>query len=155
MLKEHFLKFDSTEKLHCELANIMLISSESSNYLYCYCKNNDKQCDLCDLVHFLCSTENLIDGLPPAKFLKFYHSSREKLESFRNRIFPFFEMIDHSCSYALDLFNKECGWVYKDIQEGSYLTMTLTEIIDSDKELVKNNPHLFDRKFLKEHPEHY
>ena len=89
MLKEHFLKFDSTEKLHRELANIMLISSESSNYLYCYCKNNDKQCDLCDLVHFLCSTENLIDGLPPAKFLKFYHSSIEKLESFRNRIFLF------------------------------------------------------------------
>ena len=31
--------------------------------------------------------------------------------------------------------------------------MTLTEIIDSDKELVKYNPHLFDRNFLKEHPE--
>ena len=58
-------------------------------------------------------------------------------------------MIDRNCSYALDLFNKEYGWVYKDIQEGSYLTMTLTEIIDSDKELVKNNAHLFDRKFLK------
>ena len=33
--------------------------------------------------------------------------------------------------------------------------MTLTEIIDSNKELVKYNPHLFDRNFLKEHPEHY
>ena len=90
MLKENFLKFDSIEKLHLELANIMLISSESSNYFYCYCKNDGKQCDFCDLVHFLCSTENLMDGLPPVKFLKFYHFSIEKLESFRDRIFPFF-----------------------------------------------------------------
>ena len=153
MLKENFLKFDSIEKLHCELTNIMLISSESSNYFYCYCTNDGKQCDFCDLVHFLCSTENLIDGLPPAKFLKFYHSSREKLESFRDRIFLFFEKIDRNCSDALDFFNKEYEWVHKDIQEGTCSTMTLTEIIDSDKELVKYNPHLFDRNFLKEHPE--
>ena len=30
--------------------------------------------------------------------------------------------------------------------------MTLTEIIDSDKEFVRNNPKLFDKDFLKDHP---
>ena len=155
MLKENFLKFDSTHKLHFELTNIMLISLESSNFFYCYCKNDGNQCDLCNLVCFLCSTTILIDGLPPAKFLKLYHSSREKLESFRDRIFPFFEKIDRDCKFALGFFNKEYEWVYKDVQRGKYLTMTLTEIIDSDKEFVKNNPHLFDRNFLKQHPEHY
>ena len=98
---------------------------------------------------------NLVDGLPPAKFLKLYHSSREKLESFRNRIFPYFQKIERNCKFALDFFNKEYEWICRDGQRVEYLTMTLTKIIDSDNEFVKNNLHLFERNFLKRHPEHY
>ena len=39
--------------------------------------------------------------------------------------------------------------------KGTYLTVTLTEIIDNDKEDVRNNLHLFDKEFLNEHPELY
>ena len=133
MLKENFLKFDSIEKLHRELTNIMLISSESSNYFYCYCKNDGNNVICIIWFAFLCSTTILIDGLPPAKFLKLYHSSREKLESCRDRIFPYFQKIERNCKFALDFFNKE------------YF----------NKEFFKNNLHLFDRNFLKRHPEHY
>ena len=31
-----------------------------------------------------------------------------------------------------------------------FVGKTLTEMIDSDKEFVKNNPKLFDKDFLKE-----
>ena len=154
MLRENFMKFNLTNDLHRELTNILFISLNSSNCFYCYCQNG-KKCDLCDLVHFLCSKENLIDGLPPEKFLKLDYSSREKLNLFCDRIFPFFARIDQNCSYALDFFNKEYEWVFKDKQQGTYLTMTLTEIIDNDKEDVRNNPHLFDKEFLKGHSELY
>ena len=143
MLRENFMKFSLTNDLHRELINILLISLNSSNYFYCYCQNG-KKCDLCDLVHFLCSKENLIDGLLPEKFLKLHYSSREKLNLLCDRIFPFFARMDQNFSYALDFFNKEYEWV-----------LTLTEIIDNDKEDVRNNPRLFDKEFLKEHQELY
>ena len=53
--------------------------------------------------------------------------------------------------HSLDFFNKEYEWVCKDYSIATYHKMTLTEIIDSDKEFVKNNPKLFDKDFLKEH----
>ena len=49
--------------------------------------------------------------------------------------------------------NKEYEWVLKDYSTATYHTLTLTEIIDCDKEFVKNNPNLFDKEFLKDHPE--
>ena len=37
--------------------------------------------------------------------------------------------------------------------DGTYSTSTLTEIIDNDKEFVKNNSKFFDKEFFKNHPE--
>ena len=53
---------------------------------------------------------------------------------------------------SLDFFNKEYEWVCKNWGDGTYWTMTLTEIIDSDKEFLKNNLKLSDKDFLKDHP---
>ena len=53
---------------------------------------------------------------------------------------------------SLDFFNKEYEWVLKDYSAATYHTLTLTEIIDSDKEFAKNNSKLFDKDFLKDHP---
>ena len=50
---------------------------------------------------------------------------------------------------SLDFFNKEYEWVCKNWGDGTYWTMALTEIIDSDKEFVRNNPKLFDEDFLR------
>ena len=68
---------------------------------------------------------------------------------------PFFARIDQNYSYALDFFYKEYERVFKDKQQGTYLTMTLTEIIGNNKEDVRNNPHLFHKEFLKGHSELY
>ena len=65
--------------------------------------------------------------------------------------FPFFERMEHYDKRSLDFFNKEYEWVLKDYSTATYHTLTLTEIIDSDKEFVKNNPKLFDKEFLKDH----
>ena len=52
---------------------------------------------------------------------------------------------------SLGFFNKEYEWVCKNLGDSTYWTMTLTEIIDSDKEFVRNNQKLIDKDFLKDH----
>ena len=53
---------------------------------------------------------------------------------------------------SLEFFDKGYEWSLRNYQEGTYSTMTLDEIIDSDKQIVKNNPKLFDVEFIKRHP---
>ena len=49
-------------------------------------------------------------------------------------------------------FDKEYAWSLRNYQEGTYSTMTLDKIIDSDKRFVRHNPKLFDPEFIKRHP---
>ena len=44
------------------------------------------------------------------------------------------------------------GICLRNYQEGTYSTMTLDEIIGSDKIFVRNNLKLFDPEFIKRHP---
>ena len=91
-------------------------------------------------------------GLTTKKFLQLNYDKREKLEDFADKIFPFFERMEYYDKRSLDFFNKEYEWVCKNWGDGTYWTMTLTEIIDSDKEFLKNNLKLSDKYFLKDHP---
>ena len=72
MLRKDFLKFESTSELHKELTNILLLATEDSCFFYCYCSkmSDGIKCDLCDLCHFLFDDDNLMEGLPPKKFLQ-------------------------------------------------------------------------------------
>ena len=146
------MKFKSTSELHKELTNILFLATEDSNFFYCYCEKNERKCGLCDLSHYLFDDNNLMEGLPPKKFLQLNYDKKEKLEDFADKLFPFFERMEYYDKRLLDFFNKEYEWVCKNWGDGTYWTMTLTEIIDSDKEFVKNNPKLLDKDFLKDHP---
>ena len=148
MLRKDFLKFESTTELHKELTNILLIATDESNYFYCYC-NERRKCNLYDLCSYLYGNENLMEGLPPKKFLQLNYAKREKLENFVNRIFPFFVRMEYFDKRSLDFFNKEYVWSSKNYNDSTYSTLTLTEIIDNDKEFVKNNSKFFDKEFLK------
>ena len=148
---EEFLKFD-TAKLHRELTNILLIATEESNYHYCYCRQTNKY-SLCQLCSFLYGTKDQkIDGLPPKKFLQKFYNDRVKLEKFLNIISPFFKKMYSEGERSVEFFDKEYVWSLRNYQEGTYSTMTLDKIIDSDKIFVRNNLKLFDSEFIKQHP---
>ena len=145
---EEFLKFD-TAKLHRELTNILLIATEESNYHYCYCRQTNK-CSLCQLCSFLYGTrDQKIDGLPPKKFLQKFYNDRVKLEKFLNIISPFFKKMYSEDECSVEFFDKEYVWSLRNYQEETYSTMTLDEIIDSDKIFVHNNLKLFDSEYIK------
>ena len=90
-----------------------------------------------------------MDGLSPKKFLQLNYDNRDKRNDFVDKIFPFFERMERNDKSSLDFFNREFVWVLKDYSTATYHSMTLTEIIEGDKDLVKNNPELFDKDFLK------
>ena len=145
-------EFD-TAKLHRELTNILLIATEESNYHYCYCRQTN-ECALCQLCSFLyASKEQKNDGLPPKKFLQKFYNVREKLDKFLNIISLFFEKIYSQDERSVEFFYKEYTWSLRNYQEGTYSTMTLYEMIDSNKIFVRNNPKLFDPEFIKRHPQ--
>ena len=152
MIKHNFIRYNSTSELHKELTNILLLATEDSNFFYCYCDNFSEtrsKCDLCALCEFLFDDDNLMDGLPPKKFLQLNYDNRVKLEEFASKISPFFKRIERNDRRALEFFEKEYVWTLKDYSSATYYSMTLTEIIENDKDLVKNNPQLFDIDFLK------
>ena len=152
MIKHNFIRYNSTSELHKELTNILLLATEDSNFFYCYCDKfieTRSKCDLCALCEFLFDDDNLMDGLPPKKFLQLNYDNRVKLEEFASKISPFFKRIERNDRRALEFFDKEYVWTLKDYSSATYYSMTLTEIIENDKDLVKNNPQLFDIDFLK------
>ena len=152
MIKHDFIRYNSTSELHKELTNILLLATEDSNFFYCYCdkfSETRSKCDLCALCEFLFDDDNLMDGLPPKKFLQLNYDNRVKLEEFASKISPFFKRIERNDRRALEFFDKEYVWTLKDYSSATYYSMTLTEIIENDKDLVKNNPQLFDIDFLK------
>ena len=93
-MNKYFVKYDSTSELHKELTNILLLAPEESNFFYCYCdKFSDerrRRCDLCALCYYLFDSENLMEVLPPNKFLQLSYDNRAKLDEFVNKISPFF-----------------------------------------------------------------
>ena len=152
MIKHNFIRYNSTSELHKELTNILLLATEDSNFFYCYCdkfSETRSKCDLCALCEFLFDDDNLMDGLPPKKFLQLNYDNRVKLEEFASKISPFFKRIERNDRRALEFFDKEYVWTLKDYSSATYYSMTLTKIIENDKDLVKNNPQLFDIDFLK------
>ena len=84
-------------------------------------------------------------------FLQKFYNVREKLEKFLNIISPFFEKMYSQDKRSVEFFDKEYVWSLRNYQEGTYSTMTLTEIIDSDKISVHNNLKLLDPEFIKRH----
>ena len=149
---DKFIKYNSKSELHRELTNILLLATEDSKYFYCYCDKFSEmksKCDLCSLCEFLFDDNNLMDGLPPKKFLQLNYNNRLKLEEFADKIFPFFKRIQLNDERALEFFYKEYSWSLKDFSSGETYAMSLDEIIENDIGLVKNNPDLFDVNFLK------
>ena len=141
-----FYKYNymNVRSLHKELTNVLLLCMEESNSFYCYCDNVKRTtCSLRELCQFLRDENKKIENLSCKTFLQLNYSKREKLDLFINLISPFFTRIKVEKEAALDFFNKEYYWHSRDIKTGEVHFVSLDQIIENDKDLVKNNPELF------------
>lgn len=146
---DKYIKYDSTSELHTELTNILLLCLEdNSTDYYCDCGEEKGDCELCKLIEFLAQIDdrNLIDGLRFREFLQVNYNNREKLEEFSVLILPFFQKMELNQKDALEFFQvRKYTWSNRDTETGIYHSLTLEEFIESDKELLRANPHLFDK----------
>ena len=146
---DKYIKYDSTSELHTELINILLLCLEdNSTDYYCDCGEEKGDCKLCKLIEFLAQIDdrNLIDGLRFREFLQVNYNNREKLEEFSVLILPFFQKMELNQKDALEFFQmRKYTWSTRDSETGIYHSLTLEEFIESDKELLRANPHLFDK----------
>ena len=147
---EKYISYNSTSDLHKELTNIMLLCTERSKILdqFCYCNEEIGDCGLCQLIEFCYDPldENKIDGLSPENSLKVNFNNRSKLEEFATKILPFFKSIELNNSKAIDLLKeKRYSWSMRDFS-GENHSLTLEDVIEGDKQLAENYPHLFKQK---------
>lgn len=146
---DKYIKYDSTSELHTELTNILLLCLEdNSTDYYCDCGEEKGDCELCKLIEFLAQIDdsNLIDGLRFREFLQVNYNNREKLEEFSVLILPFFQKMELNQKDALEFFQRsKYTWSTCHSETGIYHSLTLEEFIESDKELLRANPHLFDK----------
>ena len=112
-------------------------------------------CWLCSFLYIRTNRSGFIESLPPKKFLQKFYNDRVEVVKFLNLILLFFKEMYSKDEYSLEFFDKEYEWSLRNYQEGTYSTMTLDEIINSDKQFVKYNPNLFDVEFIKQHPNCY
>ena len=144
---ENYINYNSTSELHTELTNIVLLCIEDSNSdYYCYCNEEKGDCDLCNLIDFIYDIDdkNMMDGLSPRKFLQFNYNNRLKLDEFAEKILPFFEKMRFNNPESLNFFERRYTWSMRDFSEGTYHSLTLAEVIENEKELVDNNPQLYN-----------
>ena len=146
---DKYIKYDSKSELHTELTNILLLCLEdNSTDYYCDCGEEKGDCELCKLIEFLAQIDdrNLIDGLRFRKFLQVNYNNRERLEEFSVLILPFFQKMELNQNDALEFFQRsKYTSSTRDSETGIYHSLTLEEFIESDKELLRANPHLFDK----------
>ena len=145
---DKYIKYDSTSELHTELTNILLLCIEDiSSYYYCECSEEKGDCELCNFIEFLAQIEeeNLIDGLGFREFLQVNYNNRDKLEEFSFLILPFFQKMELNQKDALEFFQKSrYTWSSRDNETGRSHYLSLEEVIENEKDLVRANPHLFN-----------
>ena len=137
--KKDFIKYENVKQLFKELFNVCKIFNVCHFY-YCYChRNTAAKCDLCTFSKFF-------DNKSVERYLMTYRNDEEKLLNLVNEYWVFISKIKKSDATALDFFNKEYVWTFRDYRQGIDIRTSLDEIIEHNEDLIQRNGL---EKFLK------
>lgn len=129
-----YINYNGTIELHRELTNIMLLSIEDDGFFYCYCCEEIGDCGICSLAEFFLDPheKNLMDGLPPRRFLAINYNNKDKLEEISLKVLPFFERIEKEHKISLEFYKKEYSWSLKDKSSSVTCHLELDDIIENE-----------------------
>ena len=106
------LKFDTVEKLHRELTNIVYLKREGDQSWYCFCDQRmsfcfiKRKCTLCSFCKILFK-HDLIDNMSAREFLQRNMDDGKKPKQFFDLIWPFFLKMSLLNPQSLQFFNQE------------------------------------------------
>ena len=133
--KQDFIKFNNVRELFRELYNICLLFKETEQWYYCNCQKlrpNRIKCTLCKF-------DDAFDDKSYERFLITHRNNPEKLQKIVDIYWNFIQQIKKEDQSALDFFNKEYVWTFRDYRQHIDLRSTLDEIIEHNEELISSN----------------
>ena len=133
--KQDFIKFNNVRELFRELYNICLLFKETEHWYYCNCRKlrpNRIKCTLCKF-------DDAFDDKSYERFLITHRNNPEKLQKIVDIYWNFIQQIKKEDQSALDFFNKEYVWTFRDYRQHIDLRSTLDEIIEHNEELISSN----------------
>ena len=133
--KQEFIKFNNARELFKELYNVCMLFKNSDHWYYCYCRNLRSQNVKCEL----CKFDDSFDDRFKEKFMITYRHDVEKLQEIVTFYWSYIQKIQKQDPSALDFFNKEYSWSYRNYKEGIISSCTLDEIIDSNEEIITSS----------------
>lgn len=137
--QKDFIKYENVKQLFKELYNVCKLF-EDGNFYYCYCHNLRAKTIKCNL----CKFSEFFDIKSVERYLITYRNDEEKLLKVVDEYWVFIRKIKVEDSSALDFFNKEYVWTFRDYRQGIDIRSTLDEIIENNEEIING---LFRRLF--------
>lgn len=92
----------------------------------------EKKCDLCKFSEFFHDNTAI-------KYLFTYRNNKQKLLKMLDNYWFFVSKISRTDRTALDFFNTEYTWKFKDYRKCKEIEMTLDEVITSDFDMIELN----------------
>ena len=133
--KENFITSENPQKVFRELCNLcLLLKNESVNY-YCYCHRLRSKTVKCGL----CKFSDALDDKCYDKFLLTHRQDLDKLKEIAETYWKFIQNIRKEDASALDFFNKNYSWNFRDYRQGLDLHCDLDQIIEHNEELITSN----------------
>ena len=133
--KEDFIKFNNAKELFRELYNVCLLFKETDHYYYCYCRRLRSQVVKCSL----CKFSVIFNDKSHERFLITHRNKPEKLQEIVDIYWNFVKQIQKEDKSALEFFNKEYVWTFRDYRSHIDMRSTLDEIIEHNEELISSN----------------
>ena len=133
--KKDFIKYENAKQLFKELYNVCQLFKETGHWYYCYCRQLRTQTIKCTL----CKFDDAFDDKSYEKFLLTHRKDQEKLQQIVDVYWNFIQKIQKEDRSALDFFNKEYVWTFRDYRQGIDMRSTLDEVIEHNEELITSN----------------
>ena len=133
--KQEFIKFGNTRELFKELYNVCMLFKNADHWYYCNCRNLRSQKIKCTL----CKFDDSFDDKTKEKYMIMYRHDVEKLQKVIDIYWSFVQQMQKEDPSALDFFNKEYVWTFRDYKQGIDSRCDLDQIIESNEEVINSS----------------
>ena len=133
--KVEFIKFNNSRELFKELYNVCMLFKNTDHWYYCNCRNLISGKIKCALSKF----DDSFDYKSQEKYMINYRHDTEKLQKVVDIYWSFVQQVQKEDPSALDFFNKEYVWTYRDYKNHIDMRCELDQIIDSNEEIINSS----------------
>ena len=157
-LKKKLFSFEDVVRFHFTLMNVVILIREKYEEVGydCYCniyrgccfyypclrllfkKRRSRFCTMCKFQSF-CYKKDAIEGMCVLEFLDRNSENDKKLRELAKLIWPFFKKIYFTRKDRLAFFEGIYHWISRDWNTGETSSLSLEQITEYDKHLIKLN----------------